>query len=63
MADEHPNILLLFVPPNCASKLQPQDVCVQRPFKAGLAAAFKQYQVAQFLQVEKDPETHTGKEA
>ena len=63
MAKEYPNILLLFVPPNCTGKLQPQDVCVQRPFKAGLAAAFKKYQVTQFLLAEKEPDTVAGREA
>ena len=63
MANEYPNILLLFVPPNCTGKLQPQDVCVQRPFKAGLAAAFRNYQVTQFLLAEKEPDTVAGREA
>jgi hypothetical protein len=32
----HPRIHLVFVPPNCTSKLQVADVILQRPFKHGL---------------------------
>lgn len=38
----YPWLHLLFVPANCTSKLQPCDVAVQRPFKAGVAASFRQ---------------------
>ena len=38
-------------------------MCVQPPFKAGLAAAFKKYQVTQFLLAEKEPDTAARREA
>lgn len=40
----YPHILVLFVPPNCTSKLQPQDVAVQKPFKGAVQAAFRAFQ-------------------
>jgi DDE superfamily endonuclease len=36
----HPNIHLVFVPPNCTSKLQVADVILQRPFKCGIRRQF-----------------------
>ena len=42
MKEKHPNILILYFPPNCTSKLQPQDVSVQKPFKSAITAAFRQ---------------------
>lgn len=45
MRENYPHILLLFVPPNCTGKLQPQDVVWQKPFKAGLTNAFRWYQI------------------
>jgi hypothetical protein len=35
LQEHHPNIHLVFVPPNCTSKLQVADVMLQRPFKHG----------------------------
>lgn len=39
----HPNIRLVFVPPNCTSKLQVADVVLQRPFKHGLHRRFNEW--------------------
>jgi hypothetical protein len=36
----YPRILLVFVPPNCTSKLQVADVVLQRPFKHGITSRF-----------------------
>jgi hypothetical protein len=52
MKAEHPNILVLYIPPGTTSKLQPQDVVVQRPMKAGILTAFKTHQVQQFARAE-----------
>lgn len=41
--EKYPWLHLLFVPANCTSKLQPCDVAVQRPFKAGVAGAFRKF--------------------
>lgn len=51
MKEEYPNILLLFVPPNCTSKFQPQDVGVQKPFKAGVQRAFREWQRRRYEKV------------
>jgi hypothetical protein len=48
MQTEYPWILLLFVPPNCTSKLQPQDKVYQKPFKKGTLLGFCDYQVELF---------------
>lgn len=48
MKTDFPWILVLFVPPNCTSKLQPQDVFYQKPFKQGIYACFCDHQVALF---------------
>ena len=40
---QHPNIHLVFVPPNCTSKLQVADVILQRPFKAGIRNQFNKW--------------------
>jgi hypothetical protein len=39
----HPNVHLVFVPPNCTSQLQVADVVLQRPFKAGLRRRFNEW--------------------
>jgi DDE superfamily endonuclease len=39
----HPNIHLVFVPPNCTSKLQVADVVLQRPFKCGVRREFNKW--------------------
>jgi hypothetical protein len=44
MKEHYAQILVLFVPPNCTSKLQPQDVAVQKPFKAAVQHAFRCFQ-------------------
>jgi hypothetical protein len=48
MRANHPSIIVLFVPPNCTGKLQPQDVAVQKPLKTGFRTAFVEYQIQQF---------------
>lgn len=40
---EYPWICVLFIPANCTSKLQPADVILQRPLKAGFTMHFKQW--------------------
>lgn len=37
---EHPEIIVLYIPANCTSKLQPADVCLQRPLKYRLKQGF-----------------------
>ena len=44
MKDSFSNILVLYIPPNCTSNLQPQDVAVQKPFKGAVQAAFRKFQ-------------------
>jgi hypothetical protein len=39
----HPNIHMVFVPPNCTSQLQVADVVLQRPFKHGLRRSFNEW--------------------
>jgi hypothetical protein len=55
MKEQHPLIILLFVPPNCTSCLQPQDVVVQKPLKAGIKTAFVDYQIQQFEKAMRSP--------
>jgi hypothetical protein len=55
MKEAHPNIIVLYIPPNCTGKLQPQDVVVQKPLKAGFKAAFVEYQIKQFEKAQKSP--------
>jgi hypothetical protein len=55
--EHHPDILVLFIPPNCTSRLQPQDVAVQKPLKAGFKTAFVQYQIEQFEKGLRNPGT------
>lgn len=50
MHTNHPYILLLFIPPNCTSKLQPQDVSVQKPFKSAVTAAFRYWQQERYTE-------------
>ena len=52
MKEEHPHILVLYIPHSCTAKLQPQDVVFQRPFKGGTLGAFKMHQLAQFQKAE-----------
>ncbi|KAL3678434.1 hypothetical protein R1sor_021390 [Riccia sorocarpa] len=40
MREKHSNILLLFIPALCTSKLQPADTILMRPFKAGIQRKF-----------------------
>lgn len=40
LRSKHPRIHLVFIPPNCTSKLQVADVALQRPFKAAITHAF-----------------------
>ena len=44
MRENFPSILVLYVPPNCTSKFQPQDVAVQKPFKSGVQHGFRTFQ-------------------
>ena len=39
----HPHIHLVFVPPNCTSRLQVADVMLQRPFKHALRQQFNEW--------------------
>jgi hypothetical protein len=48
MKENYPNILTLYVPPNCTGKLQPQDVSVQKPFKSAVTSAFRLWQDARY---------------
>ena len=43
LRNKHPRIHLVFVPPNCTSKLQVADVALQRPFKAGITSSFNEW--------------------
>ena len=43
LKEKHPNILLVFVPPNCTSQLQVADVVLQRPFKHGIKKQFNNW--------------------
>ena len=43
-----PRIHLIFVPPNCTSKLQVADVALQRPFKHGITSRFNMWAAQQF---------------
>jgi hypothetical protein len=44
------NILILYIPPNCTSKLQPQDVAVQKPFKSAVKVALRKFQLDRYEQ-------------
>lgn len=44
---KHPNILVIFVPANCTSKLQPADVILQRPFKHAFKLEFHNWTAAE----------------
>jgi hypothetical protein len=50
----YPHILVLFIPPNCTGKLQPQDVAVQKPFKGAVQAAFRAFQRKRYEQALND---------
>ena len=52
MREKHPNILILYIPPNCTSKLQPQDVVVQKPFKDACTTAFCDWQLSELESAE-----------
>ena len=41
--ENHPQILLIFVPANCTSVFQPADVILQRPFKHAFRQEFDTY--------------------
>ena len=43
--EQYPWILVLYVPPSCTSKLQPQDKFYQKPFKHATMAAFLDFQL------------------
>ena len=45
MKEQYPWILVLYVPPSCTSKLQPQDKFYQKPFKHATMAAFLDFQL------------------
>lgn len=47
---KHPRIHLVFIPPNCTSKLQVADVMLQRPFKHGICKRFNQWACAQVVE-------------
>lgn len=58
MKEQHPLIIVLFIPPNCTSRLQPQDVVVQKPLKAGVKTAFVEYQIQQYEKAMRCPGKH-----
>ena len=47
MKENHPHIILLYVPGGCTGKFQPCDVIVQRPFKASVTSDFQNWVAAQ----------------
>jgi hypothetical protein len=47
LRSKHPRIHLVFVPPNCTSKLQVADVALQRPFKAAITSSFNAWAAEQ----------------
>lgn len=47
---KHPRIHLIFIPPNCTSKLQVADVALQRPFKSAITQRFNQWAGAQVVE-------------
>jgi len=52
---EHPRIHLIYVPPNCTSKLQLADVALQRPFKSCITQSFNAWAAATIAeQIEAD---------
>ena len=53
MKQGYSNILVLYVPPNCTGKLQPQDVVVQKPLKGGIKAGFREFQVTKFREAQR----------
>ena len=52
-AEDFRELLLLYVPPNTTSKLQPQDKFYNRPFKVATKTAFCDHQVEMFKRAEK----------
>jgi hypothetical protein len=46
---EHTNVLVLFVPTNCTSKLQPADVILQRPLKHAFKLQFHKWTTSQVI--------------
>jgi hypothetical protein len=49
LKQEHPRIHVVFVPPNCTSKLQLADVALQRSFKAVLKDNFNSWAASEIL--------------
>jgi hypothetical protein len=47
---KHPRIHLVFIPPNCTSKLQVADVVLQRPFKHGIRRRFNDWAANEVVQ-------------
>ena len=43
MRANYPHIILIYIPPNCTSKLQVADVMLNSPFKRGLRYRFNEY--------------------
>ena len=50
----HPRVHLVFVPPNCTSKLQVADAALQRPFKSALRRCFDAWASEQTYQRMRD---------
>lgn len=48
MKTEYPWILVLYVPPSCTGKLQPQDKFYQKPFKHAVMASFCEWQMGRY---------------
>lgn len=47
MSNNHPNIVIIYVPAGCTSKLQPCDVIVQRPLKCQYQRQYHDWAIAQ----------------
>jgi hypothetical protein len=50
LRSKHPRIHLVFIPPNCTSKLQVADVVLQRPFKHGITTRFNEWACTQVVE-------------
>lgn len=49
MKAQHKNIICVFIPPNCTSKLQVADTHLNFPFKRGIRSRFNDYVVQEML--------------
>jgi hypothetical protein len=51
MKEEHPRILLLYVPTNCIAKFQLANVVLQRPLKCAFTNLFKHWSTKHIQQI------------